>query len=130
MQLLKNTPIFSVENKLRNDLIKTLRPCVRFYDACDAEDFIKETYEALKEFLELLQSPREINEWKHNVVSFYDVCDAYYEQVWLPFYKEYINGLTDDELQFHYNEIAQFQYTIIDVHHKDDTYRSTYGYTK
>lgn len=122
MQSIKKELITSAENKLREDLIKTLRPCVRFYDACDAEDFIKETYEALKEFLELLQSPRDINEWKHNVVSFYDVCDAYYKQVWLPFYKEYINGLTDDELQFHY--------TIIEVHHKADTYRSAYGYTK
>lgn len=123
MQLLKNALTFSVENKLRESLIKTLRPCVRFYLKCtDPEDFIKETYEALKEFFELLQSPREINEWKHNVVSFYDVCDAYYKQVWLPFYEEYISGLTDDELFFHQS--------IAYVHHKADLYRSAYGYTK
>ncbi len=125
MQLLKKAPTFSKENKLRERLIKSLRPCVKFYltfNTNEVDDLVKETYESLKEFLELLQSPREIMEWKQNAVSFYDVCDAYYKQAWLPFYKKYISGLIDEELSFHYS--------IIEVHHQADAYRSAYGYAK
>ncbi len=75
-----------------------------------------------------------IDEWKINPVSFLDICNAYWEQVWIPYKNAY--NLTREEIyltetfkKIHYNYVLDTRLDEIEEIEKDaiDQKRTSYG---
>ena len=111
-------------NYFRHHLYDYLRKCIDWYvHECpdDVEDEIKETYDSLIELYNLIANVKLRKEWEANPVCFYDIVEAYYQQVWIPYKVEW--DLTDEE-----EELAhQFEA----IHNEGEVSYGTYdGYAK
>ena len=75
-----------------------------------------------------------IDEWKINPISFLDICNAYWEQVWIPYKNKY--NLVREEIyltetfkKIHYNYVLDTKLDKIEEIEKDaiDQKRTSYG---
>ena len=99
MQLVNDKPTMDKINYYRHHLYDYLRKCIDWYvHECpsDVVDEVKETYDSLIELYNLIANVRIRKEWEANPVSFYDIIEAYYQQVWIPYKVEW--DLTDEEI--------------------------------
>ena len=111
-------------NYFRHHLYDYLRKCIDWYvhECPDAvEDEIKETYDALIELYNLIANVRIRKEWEANPMCFYDIVEAYYQQVWVPYKTDW--ALNDDE------EALGHQFEAIHLEGKF-FYGAHYGYAK
>lgn len=97
------------------------------------EDIV-EVLNDLQELNNLFLKKDCIDEWKINPISFLDICNAYWEQVWIPYKNKY--NLVREEIyltetfkKIHYNYVLDTKLDKIEEIEKDaiDQKRTSYG---
>lgn len=97
------------------------------------EDIV-EVLDDLQELNNIFLEKSCIDEWKVNPISFLDICNAYWEQVWIPYKNKY--NLVREEIyltetfkKIHYNYILDTKLDKIEEIEKDaiDQKRTSYG---
>lgn len=104
------------------------------------EDIVK-VFDDLYELNTLFIKKDCIDEWKINPVAFLDICNAYWEQIWIPYKNAY--NLTREEIyltetfkKIHYNYVLDTRLDEIEELEKDaitqkqTDYGAQYGYAK
>lgn len=124
MQSAKSEQAMEQINIFSHNLYDYLRKCIDWYvHECpsDVVDEVKETYDGLIELYSLIVNVKLRKEWEANPACFYDIVEAYYQQVWIPYKVEW--DLTDEE-----EELAhQFEA----IHNEGEVSYGTYdGYAK
>lgn len=97
------------------------------------EDLVK-VFDDLYELNTLFIKKDCIDEWKINPIAFLDICNAFWEQVWIPYKNEY--NLVREEIyltetfkKIHYNYVLDTKLDKIEEIEKDaiDQKRTSYG---
>lgn len=93
-----------------------------------------EVFDNLQELVNLFHRRDCIDEWQKNPIAFLDICNAYWEQVWIPYKNEY--NLVREEIyltetfkKIHYNYVLDTKLDKIEEIEKDaiDQKRTSYG---
>ena len=95
---------------------------------------VKKVFDDLYELNTLFIKEDCINEWKVNPIAFLDICNAFWEQVWIPYKNEY--NLVREEIlltetfkKIHYNYVLDTKFDKIEEIEKDaiSQKRTAYG---
>jgi hypothetical protein len=98
---------------------------------------VKKVFDDLYELNTLFIKKDCIDEWKINPVAFLDICNAFWEQIWIPYRNEY--NLVREEIlltetfkKIHYNYVLDTKLDKIEEIEKDalSIKETGYGYTK
>lgn len=86
----------------------------RVFDYHDKRGFLNEdvieVLDNLQDLINLFHKMDCIDEWQKNPIAFLDICNAYWEQIWIPYKNEHILvreeiNLTETFKKIHYNYV-------------------------
>ena len=92
-----------------------------------------EVLDGLQELINLFHKMDCIHEWQRNPIAFLDICNAYWEQIWIPYKNEYNLvreeiWLTETFQKIHYNYVLDTKLDIIEELEKDAIAGKSTGY--